>query len=96
VGEYVNAKKKARKAGRDAVNHDVIERMLDENKQQETEAAVRTKQARKSVQKRTNNTKQTTPARPTPHVEPKFPPIGLPESPQLLSVDEVDTFGEVW
>ncbi|WP_131670699.1 MULTISPECIES: Mu transposase C-terminal domain-containing protein [Pseudomonas fluorescens group] len=96
VGEYVNAKKKARKAGRDAVNHDVIERMLDENKQQETEAAMRTKQARKSVQKRTNNTKQTTPARPTPHVEPKLPPIGLPESPQLLSVDEVDTFGEVW
>ena len=95
VGEYVAAKKKARKLGRDAVNHDVIERMLDENKQQEVEAAHNTKTARKSAQKRTNHTKQTTPARPTPHVAPKPTPQVLPAS-GLLSADEVDTFGEVW
>lgn len=95
VGEYVMAKKKARKLGRDAVNHDVIERMLDENKQQEVESAQRTKSARKSAQKRTNNAKQTTPARPTPHVAPMPPPAALPAS-DLLSVDDVDTFGEVW
>lgn len=96
VGEYVAAKKKARKEGRDTVNHDVIERMLDDNKLQETEAAGRTKKARKNVQKRTNNTKQTTPARPTPHLEPKTPTAGLVVASELLSVDEVDTFGEVW
>jgi putative transposase len=95
VGEYVAAKKKARKFGRDSVNHDVIERMLDENKQQEVEAAQRTKSARKSAQKRTNNAKQTTPARPTPHVKPTPPPAVLPAS-GLLTVDDVDTFGEVW
>lgn len=96
VGEYVAAKKKARKEGRDALNHEVIERMLDENKQQETEAAERTKTARKSAQKRRNNSKQTTPAQPTPHVEPKAPTITVPASPELLSVDDVDTFGDVW
>lgn len=95
VGEYVAAKKKARKLGRDSVNHDVIERMLDENKLQEVEAAQRTKSARKSAQKRTNNAKQTTPARPTPHVKPTPPPAVLPAS-GLLTVDDVDTFGEVW
>ncbi|WP_052719957.1 Mu transposase C-terminal domain-containing protein [Pseudomonas ogarae] len=96
VGEYVAAKRKARKEGRDALNHEVIERMLDENRQQETEAAERTKTARRSAQRRTNNSKQTTPARPTPHVESKVPTAAVPASPELLSVDDVDTFGEVW
>ena len=97
VSEYVAAKKKAKKEGKDAVNHEIIERMLEENRQQEIDAAQRTKTARKSAQKRTNNLKQTTPARPMPQPAPK-PAVTESKvtSSEFLSVDDVDTFGEVW
>lgn len=97
VGEYVAAKKKAKKEGRDAINHEVIERMLEENKQQEISAAEQTKKARVSSQKRTNNARQRTPALPTPQAAPKAAPTPVEAAPaQLLSADDVDTFGDVW
>lgn len=94
VSEYVAAKKKAKQMGRDAVDHELIERLIEENRQQELEAAARTKQARKSTQKRTNNAKQSTPAKPKPEV-PVAPPIPV-VVPGLLAIDDVETFGDVW
>ncbi|MGY3326256.1 Mu transposase C-terminal domain-containing protein [Pseudomonas sp. TE3911] len=94
VSEYVAAKKKAKQMGRDALDHELIQRLLEENRQQEAEAAARTKAARKSTQKRTNNAKQTTPARPKPDV-PVLPPKTADLS-EMLSIDDVDTFGDVW
>ncbi|MEX0295680.1 Mu transposase C-terminal domain-containing protein [Pseudomonas putida] len=94
VSEYVAAKKKAKQMGRDAIDHDLIERLIEENRQQEIEAAARTKEARKNTQKRTNNAKQTTPAKPKPDL-PSPPPKPV-DVPGLLSIDDVDTFGDVW
>ncbi|MFD2640821.1 helix-turn-helix domain-containing protein [Pseudomonas japonica] len=93
VAEYVNAKKKSRAAGLGAVNEELVDRFSDENKRQEIEAAEKTKQARKSAQSRANNMKQSTPARPSPIPEPT---VELPASSEMLSIDEVDTFGDVW
>ncbi|SQF93623.1 transposase [Paucimonas lemoignei] len=96
VAEYVNAKRKARKEGLDAVNEAVIERLMDENRQQEIQAAASTKSARRSVQKRKNNSKQTTPARPEPRATPKPNSPAIPAPSGLLSIDDVGTFGDVW
>ncbi len=96
VAGYVAAKKKAKTEGRGAINHEVVDRIVDENKQQEIEAAQKTKQARKNLQKTTNNTKLSTPARPAPErpsvVAPKTNAALLSE---MLSEDDVDEFGGV-
>lgn len=96
VAEYVNAKKKARAEGRGAINEALVDKYVDENKQQEIEAAEKTKSARKSAQSRANNSKQSTPARPAPHAETEAVSATLPASSEMLSVDDVDTFGDVW
>lgn len=96
VAQYVNAKKKARAAGRSAVNEELVDRYEDENKQQEIEAAAKTKAARKSAQVRANNVKRSTPARPGPQANPSAATPQLPVSAEMLSVDDVDTFGDVW
>ena len=96
VAEYVAAKKKAKKEGHGAVDHDLIERLLDENKEQEAESSLRTKQARKKVQKRTNNAKGVTPASPQVRSEPKITVLPQVAAHDLLAEDDVDSFGEVW
>ncbi|MGP5568168.1 transposase [Pseudomonas helleri] len=96
VAEYVTAKKKARADGRGAVNLEVVDKYVDENKQQEIEAAEKTKSARRQAQSRANNSKQSTPARPAPHAEKAAKPTPLQPSSEMLSVDDVDTFGDVW
>lgn len=96
VAEYVTAKKKARTAGRAAVDVELIERLIQENKEQEVESSARTKQARKKVQKRSNNAKGVTPASPEVRVEPKVPALPPVAAQGLLAEDDVDSFGDVW
>lgn len=96
VAEYVAAKKKARKEGMEAIDHELIERLLQENKEQETESAARTKQARKNVQKRANNAKGVTPASPKHREKPTAPVVPQVANQGLLSADDVESFGEVW
>jgi len=98
VAEYVAAKKKARKQGMDTVDEETIDRMLEENRLQEIEAAAKTKEARRKAQKRTNNAKGVTPARPERHIPPAKAPSAppTPEASGLLAEDDVDTFGDVF
>jgi len=96
VAEYVKAKKKARADGRGAVNEELVDKYVDENQQQEIEAAEKTKAARRSAQSRKNNSKKSTPARPAPHDDPALVTLSVPASSEMLSADDVDTFGEVW
>ncbi|WP_324747543.1 hypothetical protein [Pseudomonas veronii] len=95
VAEYVDAKKKARAAGMGAINQEMVDRLLDENKQQETEAAQKTKQARKNAQNSTNNAKQSTPARPTGQPAARSKPALDESLAEMLLEDDVDVFGDV-
>ncbi|WP_324743258.1 transposase [Pseudomonas veronii] len=95
VAEYVGAKKKARAAGMGAINQEVVDRLLDENKQQETEAAQKTKQARKNAQNSSNNAKQSTPARPTGKPAARSKPALDESLAEMLLEDDVDVFGDV-
>jgi len=95
VAEYVDAKKKARSEGRGAINHEAVDRFVDENKQQEIEAAEKTKQARKNAQKTANNAKRSTPARPTAEPPANAKTTVAQNFLEMLSEDDVDEFGDI-
>lgn len=95
VREYVKAKRRAKKEGKKNVDTALLERLAMQERQQEEEAAVSTKQARRNTQRAKNNSKAkglaasgvvavNTQIRP-----PATDFIGL------VSVDEVEDFGEV-
>lgn len=101
VAEYVKAKRRAIKEGRDAEDVETIERLMRENREQEEASALKTKSARRSQQKRAINSKSVTPATPValrPSTKATRAPstVALPTEPQLLDEDDVEEFGGVW
>lgn len=95
VREYVKVKRRAKKEGKDNIDSALLERLAVQERQQEQEAAAKTKQARRNTQRAKNNSKANGLAAAGVAVAGIQARSPAADSIGLVSVDEVEDFGEV-